>query len=136
MLARLREMNTTVPLWFSPVNSNPRMTPVIKKKTLLLAPSRKRCLPSHALRLMQFSSHVSRCSLPHPEQKHSANGPFRPLSISLQKRMPRQDSPVGSLPPAEEFDIKVIDTKGAENLAADQLSRLENPYKNVNDPKL
>ncbi|GJR25955.1 hypothetical protein Tco_1102187 [Tanacetum coccineum] len=29
----------------------------------------------------------------------------------------------------------VIDTKGAENLAADHLSRLENPYENVNDPK-
>ncbi|GJR13654.1 reverse transcriptase domain-containing protein [Tanacetum coccineum] len=28
----------------------------------------------------------------------------------------------------QEFDFKVIDTKGAENLAADHLSRLENPY--------
>ncbi|GKC89643.1 reverse transcriptase domain-containing protein, partial [Tanacetum coccineum] len=35
----------------------------------------------------------------------------------------------------QEFDFKVIDTKGAENLAADHLSRLENPYENVNDPK-
>nr|GEY14498.1 DNA-directed DNA polymerase [Tanacetum cinerariifolium] len=34
-----------------------------------------------------------------------------------------------------EFDFKVIDTKGAENYAADRLSRLENPYKNVFDPK-
>nr|GEW68280.1 reverse transcriptase domain-containing protein [Tanacetum cinerariifolium] len=34
-----------------------------------------------------------------------------------------------------EFDFKVIDTKGAENYAADHLSRLENPYKNVFDPK-
>nr|GEX50491.1 reverse transcriptase domain-containing protein [Tanacetum cinerariifolium] len=32
-------------------------------------------------------------------------------------------------------DIKVIDTKGAENLAADHLSRLENPHQNVLDPK-
>nr|GEW36244.1 reverse transcriptase domain-containing protein [Tanacetum cinerariifolium] len=30
---------------------------------------------------------------------------------------------------------KVIDTKGAENYAADHLSRLENPYENVFDPK-
>ncbi|GJR45661.1 reverse transcriptase domain-containing protein [Tanacetum coccineum] len=30
---------------------------------------------------------------------------------------------------------KIIDTKGAENYAADHLSRLENPYKNVFDPK-
>ncbi|GKF80965.1 reverse transcriptase domain-containing protein, partial [Tanacetum coccineum] len=35
----------------------------------------------------------------------------------------------------QEFDFKVIDTKGAENVAADHLSRLENPYENVNDPK-
>ncbi|GJX76747.1 reverse transcriptase domain-containing protein [Tanacetum coccineum] len=31
----------------------------------------------------------------------------------------------------QEFDFKVIDTKGAENYAADHLSRLENPYENV-----
>nr|GEZ21570.1 reverse transcriptase domain-containing protein [Tanacetum cinerariifolium] len=35
----------------------------------------------------------------------------------------------------QEFDFKVLDTKGAENLAADHLSRLENPYENVFDPK-
>nr|GEV58487.1 reverse transcriptase domain-containing protein [Tanacetum cinerariifolium] len=35
----------------------------------------------------------------------------------------------------QKFDFKVIDTKGAENYAADHLSRLENPYKNVLDPK-
>nr|GEZ00942.1 reverse transcriptase domain-containing protein [Tanacetum cinerariifolium] len=34
-----------------------------------------------------------------------------------------------------EFDFKVIDTKGAENYAADHLSRLENPYENFFDPK-
>nr|GFA91406.1 reverse transcriptase domain-containing protein [Tanacetum cinerariifolium] len=32
-------------------------------------------------------------------------------------------------------DFKVIDNKGAENYAADHLSRLENPYENVFDPK-
>nr|GFA11931.1 reverse transcriptase domain-containing protein [Tanacetum cinerariifolium] len=31
----------------------------------------------------------------------------------------------------QEFDFKVIDTPGAENYAADHLSRLENPYENV-----
>nr|GEU65414.1 reverse transcriptase domain-containing protein [Tanacetum cinerariifolium] len=36
---------------------------------------------------------------------------------------------------AVEFTFKVIDTKGAENLAADHLSRLENPNQNVLDPK-
>nr|GEZ71028.1 reverse transcriptase domain-containing protein [Tanacetum cinerariifolium] len=34
-----------------------------------------------------------------------------------------------------EFDFKVIDTHGAKNYAADHLSRLENPYENVFDPK-
>nr|GEZ12133.1 reverse transcriptase domain-containing protein [Tanacetum cinerariifolium] len=35
----------------------------------------------------------------------------------------------------QEFDFKILDTKGAENLAADHLSRLENSYENVHDPK-
>ncbi|GJT58439.1 reverse transcriptase domain-containing protein [Tanacetum coccineum] len=30
----------------------------------------------------------------------------------------------------QEFDFNVINTKGAENYAADHLSRLENPYEN------
>nr|GEW71477.1 reverse transcriptase domain-containing protein [Tanacetum cinerariifolium] len=36
---------------------------------------------------------------------------------------------------SEEFTFKVVDTKGAKNLAADHLSRLENPHQNVLDPK-
>nr|GEX71841.1 reverse transcriptase domain-containing protein [Tanacetum cinerariifolium] len=35
----------------------------------------------------------------------------------------------------QEIDFKVLDTKGAENLAADHLSQLENPYENVLDQK-
>nr|GEX50482.1 DNA-directed DNA polymerase [Tanacetum cinerariifolium] len=35
----------------------------------------------------------------------------------------------------QDFTFKVIDTKGAENLAVDHLSRLENPHQNVLDPK-
>nr|GEU89602.1 reverse transcriptase domain-containing protein [Tanacetum cinerariifolium] len=35
----------------------------------------------------------------------------------------------------QEFIFKVIDIKGAENLAADHLSRLENPHQNVLDHK-
>nr|GFC66698.1 hypothetical protein [Tanacetum cinerariifolium] len=34
-----------------------------------------------------------------------------------------------------EFDFKVIDTRGAENYAADHLLRLENPYENIFDSK-
>nr|GEY62931.1 reverse transcriptase domain-containing protein [Tanacetum cinerariifolium] len=35
----------------------------------------------------------------------------------------------------QEFDFKVIDTRGAENYAVDHLSRLKNPYENIFDPK-
>nr|GFA78959.1 reverse transcriptase domain-containing protein [Tanacetum cinerariifolium] len=35
----------------------------------------------------------------------------------------------------QEFKFKVINTKGAENLAVDHLSRLENPHQNVLDLK-
>nr|GEY17675.1 DNA-directed DNA polymerase [Tanacetum cinerariifolium] len=35
----------------------------------------------------------------------------------------------------QEFKFKVIDTKGAENLATNHLSRLENPHQNILDPK-
>nr|GEW84424.1 reverse transcriptase [Tanacetum cinerariifolium] len=35
----------------------------------------------------------------------------------------------------QEFTFKVIEIKGAENLAADHLSRLENPHQNLLDPK-
>ncbi|GJU63699.1 reverse transcriptase domain-containing protein [Tanacetum coccineum] len=35
----------------------------------------------------------------------------------------------------QEFKFKLIDTKGAENLVANHLSRLKNPYENVLDPK-
>nr|GFB44258.1 reverse transcriptase domain-containing protein [Tanacetum cinerariifolium] len=35
----------------------------------------------------------------------------------------------------QEFTFKVIDTKGAENMAVDHLSLLENPHQNMLDPK-
>ncbi|GKB91023.1 reverse transcriptase domain-containing protein [Tanacetum coccineum] len=35
----------------------------------------------------------------------------------------------------QEFDITILDKKGSENLAADHLSRLENPYKDVLENK-
>nr|GEZ98441.1 reverse transcriptase domain-containing protein [Tanacetum cinerariifolium] len=45
----------------------------------------------------------------------------------------------GGVPPPleipDEFNFKVIDTCGAENYAAHHLSRLENPYENIFDPK-
>nr|GEY88702.1 reverse transcriptase domain-containing protein [Tanacetum cinerariifolium] len=39
------------------------------------------------------------------------------------------------VPLLQEFTFKVIDTKGAENLTTDHLSRLENPHQNVLDPR-
>nr|GFA45065.1 reverse transcriptase domain-containing protein [Tanacetum cinerariifolium] len=35
----------------------------------------------------------------------------------------------------QEFDITILDKKGSENLAADHLSRLENPHKDVLENK-
>nr|GEZ57819.1 reverse transcriptase domain-containing protein [Tanacetum cinerariifolium] len=47
---------------------------------------------------------------------------------------PNWDLPFELMCDASDFAI-VLDTKGAENLTADHLSRLENPYENVLDPK-
>nr|GEY55674.1 reverse transcriptase domain-containing protein [Tanacetum cinerariifolium] len=47
---------------------------------------------------------------------------------------PNWDLPFELMCDASDFAI-VLDTKGAENLVTDHLSRLENPYENVLDPK-
>nr|GEV59434.1 reverse transcriptase domain-containing protein [Tanacetum cinerariifolium] len=57
-----------------------------------------------------------------------------PLSIFLPKRMPRQDCS-GGFCYSKNLISKFLTQKEAENLAADHLSRLENPYENVLDPK-
>nr|GEW78574.1 reverse transcriptase domain-containing protein [Tanacetum cinerariifolium] len=49
------------------------------------------------------------------------------------ERFQGEIAPLGSTP--QIVHIQVIDTKGAENLATDHLSRLENPHQNVLDPK-
>nr|GEW67569.1 reverse transcriptase domain-containing protein [Tanacetum cinerariifolium] len=59
------------------------------------------------------------------------NPPYTPLRVCLTNE--GEIAPVGSAP--LKFDFDVLDTKGAENLAADHLSRLENSYENVLDPK-
>ncbi|GKA05048.1 reverse transcriptase domain-containing protein [Tanacetum coccineum] len=70
---------------------------------------------------------------------------FRTLIIAFQtlkKKLteapiliaPNWDQPFEIMCDASDYAI-VIDTKGAENYAADHLSRLENPYENVFDPK-
>ncbi|GJY20250.1 reverse transcriptase domain-containing protein [Tanacetum coccineum] len=48
---------------------------------------------------------------------------------------PNWDQPFEIMCDASDYAI-VIDTKGAENYATDHLSRLENPYENVFDPKV
>nr|GEX74590.1 reverse transcriptase domain-containing protein [Tanacetum cinerariifolium] len=57
---------------------------------------------------------------------------------ALKYLFAKKDSKAGLLrwlPFLQEFTFKVINTKGAENLATDHLSRLENPHQNVLDPK-
>ncbi|GJR54438.1 reverse transcriptase domain-containing protein [Tanacetum coccineum] len=57
---------------------------------------------------------------------------------TTEKEVSRSDSKVRLLRWVlllQEFTFKVIDTKGAKNLTTDHLSRLENPYENVLDPK-
>nr|GEX34108.1 reverse transcriptase domain-containing protein [Tanacetum cinerariifolium] len=61
----------------------------------------------------------------HHEQKHCVYEPFRP-QISLPKKIPRRDCFVR---------FNSFKSSQAENLAADHLSRLENPHQNVLDPK-
>nr|GEZ24774.1 reverse transcriptase domain-containing protein [Tanacetum cinerariifolium] len=67
----------------------------------------------------------------HHEQNHSAYESFRP-QVSLCQNGCQGEMWVLLL---QEFDFKVLDTKGAEDLATKHLSRLENPYEIVLDPK-
>nr|GFB65317.1 reverse transcriptase domain-containing protein [Tanacetum cinerariifolium] len=71
--------------------------------------------------------------LSHHEQKHSAYGSVCPQVSLCQKGSNARLLRWVLL--LQEFDFKVLDTKGAENLTADHLSRLENPYENMLDPK-
>nr|GEX63447.1 reverse transcriptase domain-containing protein [Tanacetum cinerariifolium] len=64
--------------------------------------------------------------------EHCVHGPFRPISV-CKERLKFEIALMGFTPPG--IQLQVIDTKGAKNLAADHLSRLENPHKNVLDPK-
>nr|GEW97923.1 reverse transcriptase domain-containing protein [Tanacetum cinerariifolium] len=73
-----------------------------------------------------------------PRQRQDKH--FRPLHhhSSLKYLFAKKDSKARLLRWVlllQEFTFKVIDMKGAENLAADHLSRLENPYQNVLGPK-
>nr|GEX72610.1 reverse transcriptase domain-containing protein [Tanacetum cinerariifolium] len=66
-------------------------------------------------------------------QKHSVYGPFGlKYQFNKQDAKPRLLRWVLLL---QEFDITVRDKKGAENLAADHLSQLENPHQSVLDKK-
>nr|GEW27314.1 reverse transcriptase domain-containing protein [Tanacetum cinerariifolium] len=67
-----------------------------------------------------------------------------PSNIYLPKNIQRRDCSIGFYSSKsscnaplrkEDFTFKVIDTKEAENLDADHLSRLKNPHQNVLDPK-
>ncbi|GKB65790.1 reverse transcriptase domain-containing protein [Tanacetum coccineum] len=69
------------------------------------------------------------------KQEHEFCVPHSQIETSHQNIWSRAHGLLRWVLLLQEFDFKVIDTKGAENLAADHLSRLENPYENVNDPK-
>nr|GEV91473.1 reverse transcriptase domain-containing protein [Tanacetum cinerariifolium] len=77
--------------------------------------------------------------LPHPTTVKDWDMPFEricdasdfAIGTVLGQRQDKHFRPIHYA----KFTIKVIDTKGAENLAADHLSRLENPHQNVLDPK-
>ncbi|GJX49440.1 reverse transcriptase domain-containing protein [Tanacetum coccineum] len=82
-----------------------------------------------------FSKHFSHSD---PNNLHQTKADHYPR---IQKDLKRVVEPKKSLSnmlvtyePKKETS-RVIDTKGAENYAADHLSRLENPYENVFDPK-
>nr|GEZ43980.1 reverse transcriptase domain-containing protein [Tanacetum cinerariifolium]GEZ44910.1 reverse transcriptase domain-containing protein [Tanacetum cinerariifolium] len=71
--------------------------------------------------------------LPHHEQKHCVYG-----SLALKYLFAKKDSKARLLwwvLLLQKFKFKVINTKGAENLVADHLSRLENPHQNMLDLK-
>ncbi|GJY53838.1 hypothetical protein Tco_0445502 [Tanacetum coccineum] len=87
-----------------------------QEKRLLYLPHTERlptvaCLSAYAM-LQARSNDV----LPHHEQKPSCLRTIPPLSILCKKDAKARFAPMGS--PLQEFDFKVIDTKGAENLAA------------------
>nr|GEW21318.1 reverse transcriptase domain-containing protein [Tanacetum cinerariifolium] len=75
------------------------------------------CL-SHLDKMLQSIVHTNHSALKYLFAKKDANARLLRWVLLLQ-----------------EFDFKVLDTKGAENLAADHLSLLKTPYKNVLDPK-
>nr|GEV60427.1 reverse transcriptase domain-containing protein [Tanacetum cinerariifolium] len=83
--------------------------------------------------------------LPHPTTVKECVDAFQTLNRKLTEApiliAPDWDIPFELMCDAsdfaigEEFTFKVIDTKRAENLAGDHLSRLKNPHQNVLDPK-
>nr|GEU73130.1 reverse transcriptase domain-containing protein [Tanacetum cinerariifolium] len=72
--------------------------------------------------------------LPLPNQRNYLPEVRKELKICEAKsdKSSVDEPPVVEL---KEFTFKVIDTKGAENMTADHLSRLENPHQNVFDAK-
>nr|GEV28748.1 reverse transcriptase domain-containing protein [Tanacetum cinerariifolium] len=83
------------------------------------------CL-SHLERMLKRCEGTNLC--PNWEKSHFMVKEGIVLSYKISKQGIKVDK-------AKEFTFKVVDIKGAENLAADHLSRLENPHQNVIDPK-
>nr|GEZ67754.1 reverse transcriptase domain-containing protein [Tanacetum cinerariifolium] len=60
---------------------------------------------------------------------------FRPIHYASKTMTQAKTNYMTTKKEMLEFDFKVIDIEGAENYTADHLSRLENPYENIFDPK-
>nr|GEV14052.1 reverse transcriptase domain-containing protein [Tanacetum cinerariifolium] len=75
--------------------------------------------------------HSRDCSVQRRHQKIIEEGP---ITVAPQETIKKLEQAARKLAKSE-FDFKVIDTRGAENYAADHLSCLENPYENIFDPK-
>nr|GFB30062.1 reverse transcriptase domain-containing protein [Tanacetum cinerariifolium] len=92
----------------------------------------KRCEETNLCLNWQKSHFMVKEVLSNSEQDNCVNGPFRPL-ISVSKEIFKSE--IVRLYMDHSALEYLIDTKGVENLAADHLSRLENPHQNVLDPK-
>ncbi|GJT35322.1 reverse transcriptase domain-containing protein [Tanacetum coccineum] len=60
---------------------------------------------------------------------------IRPLALNLMNNKDAKPRFLQWVLLLQEFDISILDKKGSENLAADHLSRLENPHKDVLENK-
>ncbi|GJQ91827.1 reverse transcriptase domain-containing protein [Tanacetum coccineum] len=130
---KIRKNNNKLPVIISKDLSDDEKTALIK-----VLKSRKQAI-AWKLSYIRVKPEVV-CLIDSNGEITNANGPHQrrtilPLNNSLFNKKDAKARLLRWVLLLQEFDFKVIDTKGAENYAADHLSRLENPYENVFDPK-